>query len=123
MMYDVPEDGRVSLGDHHHMSFFGDGHTADVSDLPYSLELSPVIDASSVGDFSVINGHLGNDDLLETNEISYSARIRVKEAMAEEDAFLVDDVEGGLCVDNTDAGIDGRFNSGSNKDKGKVGER
>ncbi|GKD96655.1 hypothetical protein Tco_1380552, partial [Tanacetum coccineum] len=43
---DVPEDGRVSLGDHHHMSFFGDGHTADVSDLPYSLELSPVIDAS-----------------------------------------------------------------------------
>ncbi|GKG20025.1 hypothetical protein Tco_0379826 [Tanacetum coccineum] len=39
-------------------------------------------------------------------------------AMAEEDAFLVDDVEGGLCVDNTDAGIDGRFNSGSNKDKG-----
>ncbi|GKC64172.1 hypothetical protein Tco_1096770, partial [Tanacetum coccineum] len=40
-------------------------------------------------------------------------------AMAEEDAFLVDDVEGGLCVDNTDAEIDGRFNSGSNKDKGK----
>ncbi|GJT87608.1 hypothetical protein Tco_1069325 [Tanacetum coccineum] len=27
------------------------------------------------------------------------------------------------CVDNTDAGIDERFNSGSNKDKGKVGER
>ncbi|GJW75400.1 zinc finger, CCHC-type containing protein [Tanacetum coccineum] len=44
------------------------------------------------------------------------------EAMAKEDAFLVDDVEGGLCVDNTDARIDGRFNSGSNKDKGKVGE-
>nr|GEX87479.1 hypothetical protein [Tanacetum cinerariifolium] len=39
--------------------------------------------------------------------------------MTEEDAFLVDDVEGGLCVDNTDAEIDGRFNSGSNKDKGK----
>ncbi|GJR85200.1 zinc finger, CCHC-type containing protein [Tanacetum coccineum] len=70
-----------------------------------------------VGDFSVIDGHLGNDDLLETNEISYSARIR---AMAKEDAFLVDDVEGGLCIDNADAGIDGRFNKGSNKDKGKV---
>ncbi|GKE07234.1 hypothetical protein Tco_1399252, partial [Tanacetum coccineum] len=27
----------------------------------------------SVGDFSVIDGHLGNDDLLETNEISYLA--------------------------------------------------
>nr|GEU38492.1 hypothetical protein [Tanacetum cinerariifolium] len=40
--------------------------------------------------------------------------------MAEEDAFLVDDAEGGLCVDNTDAKIDGRFNSGSNKDKGKL---
>ncbi|GKG34280.1 hypothetical protein Tco_0436976, partial [Tanacetum coccineum] len=38
-------------------------------------------------------------------------------AMAEEDAFLVDDIEGGLCVDNTDAGIDGRFNSGRNKDE------
>ncbi|GJT04095.1 zinc finger, CCHC-type containing protein [Tanacetum coccineum] len=64
----------------------------------------------------------GNDDLLEIDEISYSARIRVKEAMAEEDAFLVDDVEGGLCVDNTDAGINGRCNSGSNKDKGKAKE-
>ncbi|GKE72218.1 hypothetical protein Tco_1534259, partial [Tanacetum coccineum] len=32
-----------------------------------------------VGDFSVINGHLGNDDLLETNEISYLAWIRVRE--------------------------------------------
>nr|GEY67941.1 hypothetical protein [Tanacetum cinerariifolium] len=32
-----------------------------------------------VGDFSVINGHLGNDDLLETNEISCSAWIRVRE--------------------------------------------
>ncbi|GJS65076.1 zinc finger, CCHC-type containing protein [Tanacetum coccineum] len=40
-------------------------------------------------------------------------------AMAEEDAFLVDDVEGGLCVDNTNAKIDGICNSGSNKDKGK----
>ncbi|GKB81618.1 hypothetical protein Tco_0948513 [Tanacetum coccineum] len=40
-------------------------------------------------------------------------------AMAEEDAFLVDDVEGGLYVDNTNARIDGRYNSGSNKDKGK----
>ncbi|GJY69643.1 hypothetical protein Tco_0472625, partial [Tanacetum coccineum] len=40
-------------------------------------------------------------------------------AMAKEDAFLVDDVEGGLCIDNADAGIDGRFNNGSNKDKGK----
>nr|GEW67425.1 zinc finger, CCHC-type [Tanacetum cinerariifolium] len=40
--------------------------------------------------------------------------------MAEEDAFLVDDVEGGLCVDYTDAGIGGRCYSGSNKNKGKV---
>ncbi|GJV67935.1 zinc finger, CCHC-type containing protein, partial [Tanacetum coccineum] len=32
--------------------------------------------AGIVGDFSVIDGHLGNDDLLEANEISYSARIR-----------------------------------------------
>ncbi|GKC60230.1 zinc finger, CCHC-type containing protein [Tanacetum coccineum] len=40
-------------------------------------------------------------------------------AMAEEDAFLVDYVEGGLCVDNTDAGIVRRCNSGSDKDKGK----
>nr|GEX32030.1 zinc finger, CCHC-type [Tanacetum cinerariifolium] len=39
--------------------------------------------------------------------------------MSEEDAFLVDDVEGGLCVDYTDAGIIGRCYSGSNKDKGK----
>nr|GEX92334.1 zinc finger, CCHC-type [Tanacetum cinerariifolium] len=29
--------------------------------------------------------------------------------MAEESAFLVDDVEGGLCIDNTDAGIDSLF--------------
>ncbi|GKA23658.1 zinc finger, CCHC-type containing protein [Tanacetum coccineum] len=58
----------------------------------------------------------GNGDLLEIDEISYSARIR---AMTEEDAFLVDDVEGGLCVDNTDARIDRRCNSGCNKDKGK----
>nr|GEX43674.1 hypothetical protein [Tanacetum cinerariifolium] len=40
----------------------------------------------------------------------------------EEDAFLVDYVEGGLCIDNADAGIIGRCNSGSNKNKGKVGE-
>ncbi|GJR50224.1 hypothetical protein Tco_1400745 [Tanacetum coccineum] len=32
-----------------------------------------------VGDFSVIDGHLGNDDLLETDEISCPARIRVRE--------------------------------------------
>ncbi|GJY49149.1 hypothetical protein Tco_0439105, partial [Tanacetum coccineum] len=47
----------------------------------------------------------------------------VLRAMAKEDAFLVDDVEGGLCVDNTNAGINGRFNSRGNKDKGKVGQR
>ncbi|GJT40559.1 zinc finger, CCHC-type containing protein [Tanacetum coccineum] len=40
-------------------------------------------------------------------------------AMAEKDAFLVDYVESGLCVDNTDAGIVGRCNSGSDKEKGK----
>nr|GEV64631.1 reverse transcriptase domain-containing protein [Tanacetum cinerariifolium] len=40
--------------------------------------------------------------------------------MEKEDAFLVDDIEGGLCVDYTDAGIVGRCYSGRNKDKGKV---
>ncbi|GJR76073.1 hypothetical protein Tco_0088438 [Tanacetum coccineum] len=44
------------------------------------------------------------------------------DAMAEEDAFLVDNFEGGLCVDYTDVRIDGRCHSGSNKEKGKVGE-
>ncbi|GJR18978.1 zinc finger, CCHC-type containing protein [Tanacetum coccineum] len=39
--------------------------------------------------------------------------------MVEEDALLVDDVEGGLCVNYTDAGIGGRCYSGSNKNKGK----
>nr|GEX32029.1 zinc finger, CCHC-type [Tanacetum cinerariifolium] len=39
--------------------------------------------------------------------------------MAEEDAFLVDDVEGGLCVDYTDAEIVGRCYSESFKYKGK----
>ncbi|GJV52981.1 hypothetical protein Tco_1448722, partial [Tanacetum coccineum] len=38
-------------------------------------------------------------------------------AMAKEDAFLVNYVEGGLCVDNTDAENGGRCNSGSDKDK------
>nr|GFA59579.1 hypothetical protein [Tanacetum cinerariifolium] len=33
-------------------------------------------------------------------------------AIAEEDAFLVDYVEGGLCIDNTDVRIVGRCNSG-----------
>ncbi|GJS39842.1 zinc finger, CCHC-type containing protein [Tanacetum coccineum] len=56
----------------------------------------------------VSSAHLGNCDLLETSEV-----------MAEKDAFLVDYVESGLCVDNTNAGIVGRCNSGSNKDKGK----
>nr|GFA56984.1 receptor-like serine/threonine-protein kinase ALE2 [Tanacetum cinerariifolium] len=32
-----------------------------------------------IGDFSVIDDHLGNDDLLETIESSHSARIRVRE--------------------------------------------
>ncbi|GKE20533.1 F-box domain containing protein [Tanacetum coccineum] len=36
-------------------------------------------DIVTVCDFSVIDCHLGNDDLLETNEISYLARIRVWE--------------------------------------------
>nr|GEV63252.1 ankyrin repeat-containing domain, PGG domain protein [Tanacetum cinerariifolium] len=39
--------------------------------------------------------------------------------MAEEDAFLVDDVEGGLCVDYTDAKIVRRCYCGSFKYKGK----
>ncbi|GKF46420.1 hypothetical protein Tco_0136222, partial [Tanacetum coccineum] len=43
-------------------------------------------------------------------------------AMAEEDAFLVDNVEGGLCVDYTDAGMGRRCNNGSNTNKGKVEE-
>ncbi|GKD47380.1 hypothetical protein Tco_1272025 [Tanacetum coccineum] len=40
---------------------------------------SAKIDEIGVGDFSVIDGHLGNDDLLETNEISYLTWIRVRE--------------------------------------------
>ncbi|GKA16786.1 F-box domain containing protein [Tanacetum coccineum] len=36
-------------------------------------------DIVTVGDFSVIDGHLGNDDLLATNEISYLAQIRFRE--------------------------------------------
>ncbi|GKA27796.1 hypothetical protein Tco_0713964 [Tanacetum coccineum] len=47
----------------------------------------------------------------------------VLQAMVEEDAFLVDNVDGGLCVDYTNAKIAGRCNCGSDKDKGKVGER
>nr|GEZ53899.1 zinc finger, CCHC-type [Tanacetum cinerariifolium] len=39
--------------------------------------------------------------------------------MAEKYAFLVDYVEGGLCVDYTDVEIVRRCNSGSDKDKGK----
>nr|GFB70294.1 zinc finger, CCHC-type [Tanacetum cinerariifolium] len=39
--------------------------------------------------------------------------------MEKEDAFLVEDVEGGLCVDYTNAEIVGRCYSGRNKDKGK----
>ncbi|GKA15095.1 zinc finger, CCHC-type containing protein [Tanacetum coccineum] len=39
--------------------------------------------------------------------------------MAEEDAFLVDNVEGGLCIDYTDAEIVIRCNNESDKDKGK----
>nr|GEX06538.1 zinc finger, CCHC-type [Tanacetum cinerariifolium] len=42
-----------------------------------------------------------------------------RRAMAEEDAFLVNNVEGGLCVDYTDAIIVERCNSGSDKNKGK----
>ncbi|GKD28323.1 hypothetical protein Tco_1239101 [Tanacetum coccineum] len=43
-----------------------------------------------------------------------------KRAMEEEDTFIVDNIEGGLCVNYTDAGIGGRFYSGSNQDKGKA---
>nr|GEX62847.1 zinc finger, CCHC-type [Tanacetum cinerariifolium] len=39
--------------------------------------------------------------------------------MEKEDAFFVDNVKGGLCVDYIDAGIVGRCYNGSNKDKGK----
>ncbi|GJX16571.1 zinc finger, CCHC-type containing protein [Tanacetum coccineum] len=67
----------------------------------------------------VIDGHLGNDDLLEINEVSRLARKQVREVMAEEDAFLVDNVEGGLCIDYTEAEIVGRCNNESDKDKGK----
>nr|GEV72242.1 zinc finger, CCHC-type [Tanacetum cinerariifolium] len=42
--------------------------------------------------------------------------------MAEKDAFLVDYVKGGLCVDYTDARIVGRCKSGSNMNKGKVND-
>nr|GEW42982.1 zinc finger, CCHC-type [Tanacetum cinerariifolium] len=43
-------------------------------------------------------------------------------AMAEEDAFHINNVEGGLRIDYTDARIVGRCNSGSDKNKGKVGD-
>ncbi|GKE49974.1 hypothetical protein Tco_1481232, partial [Tanacetum coccineum] len=49
-------------------------------------------------------------------------RVNIEQAMAEEDAFLVDNVEGALCVDYTDARIGGRCNSRSDMNKGKVGE-
>nr|GEV45287.1 zinc finger, CCHC-type [Tanacetum cinerariifolium] len=39
--------------------------------------------------------------------------------MAEKDAFLIDYIQGGLCVDYTNARIVGRCNSGSNMNKGK----
>ncbi|GJY03036.1 hypothetical protein Tco_0361188 [Tanacetum coccineum] len=68
------------------------------------LPFSSGTELRRVGDFSVIGGHLGNDDLLETSEISCSARIR---AMAEEDAFIVDNFEGGVCSDYSDARIVG----------------
>ncbi|GJY43908.1 xanthoxin dehydrogenase-like protein [Tanacetum coccineum] len=47
-------------------------------DVSRAVDFS-VTNFGTVGDFSVINGNLGNDDLLETNEISYLAWIRVRE--------------------------------------------
>ncbi|GJS29689.1 zinc finger, CCHC-type containing protein [Tanacetum coccineum] len=49
----------------------------------------------------------------------YNGKSRHLGVRHEKDAFLVDYVEGGLCVDNTDAEIIGRCNNRSNKDKGK----
>ncbi|GKE45281.1 hypothetical protein Tco_1472565, partial [Tanacetum coccineum] len=52
----------------------------DVLSLDEILKLKKRLESIfSIGNFSVIDGHLGNDDLLETNEISYSDQIRVRE--------------------------------------------
>ncbi|GJR68717.1 zinc finger, CCHC-type containing protein [Tanacetum coccineum] len=68
-----------------------------------------------------------NDDLIEIIEIHLNwielGKLEYTLAMAKEDAFLIDYVEGGLCVDNTDAIIGGRCNSGSNKGIRQSGER
>ncbi|GJT48354.1 zinc finger, CCHC-type containing protein [Tanacetum coccineum] len=59
------------------------------------------------------------EDVIEEEEGFVGKEGFIEDAMAEKDAFLLTSVEGGLCVDNTDARIVGRCNSGSNKDKGK----
>ena len=43
--------------------------------------------------------------------------------MAEEDALSLDNIEGGVCAEYTDAGVYGRRNSGSNKEAFEMGER
>ncbi|GKD63240.1 heat shock protein 70, partial [Tanacetum coccineum] len=110
------------------------------------MEDSTIHDVVLVGNISVIDGHLGvkgdappcgvkgqrplrgqGAEPLAARIITNPTNILQSElytilAMAEEDVFLVDNVEGGLCVDYTDVEIVGRCNSGSDKDKGKVGE-
>ncbi|GJS87896.1 wall-associated receptor kinase-like protein 15 [Tanacetum coccineum] len=49
---------------------------------------------------SVIDCHLSNDDLLETDEISYSARIRVREVWSREMMLLFEDASNGSRDDH-----------------------
>ncbi|GJZ57254.1 retrovirus-related pol polyprotein from transposon TNT 1-94 [Tanacetum coccineum] len=51
--------------------------------------------------------------------LSFHSKTKHIRVMEKENAFLVNDVEAGLCVDNTDAEIVGRCYNGSNQDKGK----
>nr|GFA74207.1 hypothetical protein [Tanacetum cinerariifolium] len=69
----------------------------------------------SVGDFSVIDDHLGVKEAAPPCGFKGQRPLRgqVTEPLAGPHCSL--------CVDNTDAGIVGRCNSGSNKNKGKVG--
>ncbi|GKC33259.1 hypothetical protein Tco_1040553 [Tanacetum coccineum] len=65
-------------------------------------------------------GHAGLEEMFSNSSLLQMISLSPDSiyAMEKEDAFLVDYVEGGLCVDYTDAIIGGRCNSGSDKDKG-----
>nr|GEX18098.1 zinc finger, CCHC-type [Tanacetum cinerariifolium] len=87
-----------------------------MKNVPYALAVGSIIEAHWTAVKNILKYLRSTKDKFLVYGGDPEAELRV---MAEEDAFLVDDVECGLCVDNTDAGIDGRFNSGSNKDNGK----